>query len=382
MFIQDAVFPSLAATPHLTPSGPAAAGQGSDSCVVAEIAVAEYPAWHALLERSPDASIYSQPEYLAALCRAAGGRFRILTVSHGGELAGGVALYERRFEPGLVRCTATAPLSQRPGAASLRHEVSVAADVPRRGAMTALAGRLETMRYASVNLRSAGTVTDVRPFLLCGWQAVPSYSYVVPLDDLAGQWDRVEHNLRRLIKRCETRDKLQFTDDTDFDAFYRLHVSTLGRRGVGAYLPEPAFRQYFAELHAAGLARLFHARLPDGRSIATQLVLLGPNATSQTVSRGRRPAVPANGRARVPALACLRDPGGTRLSQQRPHGRRAQSRHAFQVAAGRPAHAVAGPEVAAKAACTRIGSSVTRSVGRVRRGLARVARRARGGAHA
>ena len=342
--------------------------------------VAEYPAWHALLAQSPDGSIYSQPEYLAALCRAAGGRFRILTVSHGGELAGGVALYER--DSSLGAFVAPRRLLYRNGLVLRRYDTKYPSQQTSRdvAAMTALAGKLEAMRYAYVNLRSTGTVTDVRPFLLRGWQAVPSYSYVVPLDDLAGQWDRVEHNLRRLIKRCETRDQLQFTDDTDFDAFYRLHVSTLGRRGVGAYLPEPAFRQYFAELHAAGLARLFHARLPDGRPIATQLVLLGPNATSQTVAAaGDQEFLKMGAHAFLrwrafETLAAL----GYRSNDLTDAALNPVTHFKSQLGGQLTSSLVLqSPQKPLYV----LGSSVTRSVGRIRRGLVRMARRARGGAH-
>src|SRR5258706_1911018 len=61
----------------------------------------EYDAWHALVAESPQGSVYSTPQYLAALCEAAGGRFRILAVRRGDDLAGGVAIYERPVEGGL-----------------------------------------------------------------------------------------------------------------------------------------------------------------------------------------------------------------------------------------------------------------------------------------
>lgn len=256
---------------------------------IAELPESEYPAWSRLLAQSPDGSVYSQPEYLDVLCRHAGGRFRILGASHAGELVGGIALYERDSSFG--RYVSPRLLLYYNGLVLRRYDTRYPSQQTSRdlGTGTLLAERLETMGYGSVNLRSTGTVADVRPFLARGWTAAPSYSYVVPLDDLPAQWDRVEQNLRRLIKRCSTRDHLQFTDDADFDSFYRLHVITLGRRGVGAYLPGPAFGQFFAALHGAGLARLYHARLPDGRAIASQLVLLGPNGTSHTVSAAGDP---------------------------------------------------------------------------------------------
>jgi hypothetical protein len=161
-----------------------------------------------------------------------------------------------------------------------------------------------------VILKSRGTVADVRAYLARGWQATPSYTYVVPVTDLRAQWQRVDGNLRRLIKRCTETDRLNFTDDTDFAAFFRLHSLTLGRRAVPTYLPEAAFRGFFERIHAAGLARLQHARLPDGTAIASQLVLLGTHRVSHTACAGMDPEY-----ARLGATAFLRWRGFESLAQ-------------------------------------------------------------------
>ena len=50
------------------------------------------------------------------------------------------------------------------------------------------------------------------------------------------------------------------------------------------YLPEDAFRRFVQALLEGGLGRLFHARLPDGRSIASQLVLVSRHPVSHTVA--------------------------------------------------------------------------------------------------
>ena len=56
---------------------------------------AAFPEWNRLLAKSAEGSVYSMPEYLDALCEAAGGKFRILAVRGGDDLLGGVGLYER-----------------------------------------------------------------------------------------------------------------------------------------------------------------------------------------------------------------------------------------------------------------------------------------------
>jgi hypothetical protein len=63
-----------------------------------------------------------------------------------------------------------------------------------------------------------------------------------------------------------------------------MHRQLHERKGAPLYLPEPAFERWFRRLQAAGLARLFHARLPDGRSIAAQITLLGSHPVTHTVS--------------------------------------------------------------------------------------------------
>lgn len=261
----------------------------SSGLETAELDPAEYPQWEALVAESPDGSIYSQAAYLEVLCRAAGGRYRVIGARRGEELVGGVVLYER---PSRFGAYVSPRLLLYFNGLVLRRwdsrypSIQTGRDI---AGMSALAEHIAGMGYGSVNLRSTPSVGDVRPFLVEGWTAQPSYTYLVSLADLEDQWGRVEQNLRRLVKRCGERDGLAVTDDTDFDAFYRLHELTLGRRDVAAYLPEAAFRRYFEALHAGGMARLFHARLPDGRAIASQLVLLASNRSSYTVSAGGDP---------------------------------------------------------------------------------------------
>lgn len=154
--------------------------------------------------------------------------------------------------------------------------------------MTAIADALRRGRYGSVALRCRSSITDVRPFLAAGWSAKPGYTYVVAIDDLDASWSRMEHNLRRLVQRCE-KEGYTITDSSDFDSFYRLHAATMARRELASYLSGPAFRQYFELLRERNLCRLFNAQLSDGRVAATQLVLLGPGRVCHTVAAAAHP---------------------------------------------------------------------------------------------
>jgi hypothetical protein len=142
---------------------------------------------------------------------------------------------------------------------------------------------VEEQGYASTVVKCRWPFADTRAFLKRGWRAVPTYTYIMPLSDLEQQWDFVDRNLRRLIRRCE-REGLSVSVDDDFDSFYRLHQQTHERKGSPIYLPENKFRAYFEQLHEAGIARLYQARLPNGTPIAAQLVLAGQQPTCETVS--------------------------------------------------------------------------------------------------
>lgn len=248
----------------------------------------EHARWNQFVAASADGSPYANTEYLEVLCAAAGGTFQVLVAEMAGELAGGIALYERPsrwgvyLEPRLLLqyngFVLRPARSQYPSEVTA-HNVKV---------LQALGGAVARRSYATCVVKSRATLADGRVFGQFGWKTWPTYTYVVPLDDLAAQWGLVEQNLRRLVKRAE-KEGLTVTEDDDFASFYRLHLDTHRRKGAPLYLPEAAFQAYVERLRALGLGRLFHARLPDGRSIASQLVLAGCHPVSHTVSASADP---------------------------------------------------------------------------------------------
>ena len=257
---------------------------------VVELAASDYPQWIGMNAASPGGSIYSDPRYLEVLCAATGDHFRVIAVRRAGELLGGIAVYEMRTSHG----TRAGPrgLLYYHGPVLRRLETSYPSEQTAAHAktMSALAGAMARRGYGAIVLKSPAAIADVRPFIDQGWSVRPSYTYVVPIADPPAQWLKVERNLRRLIKRCEERDGMVFSPDDDFEAFFALHGATLQRKQAAGYLPKAAFAAYFERLKQLGLAQIYHARLPDGRAVATQLVLLGPYTTSHTVCAGGDPA--------------------------------------------------------------------------------------------
>jgi hypothetical protein len=242
-----------------------------------------YDEWLRLVSESPDGSVYAVPRYLEVLSRTLGGRFSILVARRGGELEAGVALFESPSRWGTV--VVHRPLLYYNGVVVRRPSTRYPSEETARRlrALSALVEALGERGYARLTLHSPRSFSDARPFLAAGWTATPRYTYVVSVRDLEQAWSRIDQNLRRLVKRCE-REGMWAAEDDDFGSFYRLHCGTMDRKGRERYLSEGAFRRYVETLRADGLAHLYHARLPDGRAVATQLVLLGAGPVTHTAA--------------------------------------------------------------------------------------------------
>jgi hypothetical protein len=248
----------------------------------------DYEAWRAFVDSAPAGSIYSYPAYLEVLSRAAGGSFRVLAVLKGKEIHGGIALYEREAWGG--RVLSGRLLLYYNGFVLRRFDskypsVNASREV---AVLAALETWLSKERFALVNVRSRHPITDMRPFCGKEWSLRPTYSLLMDLDDKESAFRRIEQNQRRLIRRCLDRGATLSVDE-DFSAFYRMHRGTHERKGAPLYLAEPRFRAYFDALSRLGLCRLFHVRLPDGRPVASQLVLLGGHPVTHTVTAAADP---------------------------------------------------------------------------------------------
>lgn len=244
----------------------------------------EYARWTTLIGTSPGGSVYSQPDYVATLCKATGARFRVVVAERDGRILGGITLYERTSRLGLY--VHPRRLLYYNGVVLMPHESKYPSQQTSRDlqALSALEATLSNARYARLRIKSRA-LSDVRTFLQKGWSVEPTYTYVVDISDLEIAWTRVEKNLRRLIGRCQEHGVTVEVSE-DFDEFFRLHDETHVRRGIEHYLPQATFRNFFEELRAKGLCRLFHARMPDGGVAASQLVLTGVHPVTHTVAAG------------------------------------------------------------------------------------------------
>lgn len=247
------------------------------------LAEADYGNWNKFNSTAPSGSIYSTPEYLDVLCGATGGRFKIVAVEKGSEILGGAAVYEESSRFGSF--VSDRRLLYYNGIVLRDYDTKYPSVKMSRHLeiLDALETAMAAMPLGSFRIKSRAPFADPRLFIDRGWSATPAFSYVVKIKDTKAAWDRIEQNLRRLVDRC-TEQGIKLSDDDDFESFFRMHAQTHDRKGAPIYLPKDAFKKYFERLKSLNLCKLYQARMPDGRSIAAQIVLLGTHPVAHTVS--------------------------------------------------------------------------------------------------
>ncbi|WP_017296394.1 GNAT family N-acetyltransferase [Geminocystis herdmanii] len=247
----------------------------------------EYEAWTKFVCESPTGSVYSLPEYLEVLCTITGDSFRILAVFQGKELVGGVALYETWSTFSLVAVASPRPLLSYHSPVLRVYNTTYPSQIRARyvAILQALINKLSEIPYVYLNLSISHLINDMRPFLKVGWTVFPNYSYLVSLKDTQQVWQKMEQNLRRLVNRG-IKNNLVFTDDDDFDSFYKLYSDTYQRKGLSLYFSENKYRKYFELLREKNLCRLHQVRLDNGSSIGAFLILTSSHPVSNTVFAG------------------------------------------------------------------------------------------------
>ncbi|BAQ61778.1 predicted protein [Geminocystis sp. NIES-3708] len=247
----------------------------------------EYEKWTKFVCESPTGSVYSLPEYLEILCTVTGDRFRILAVFQGNELVGGIALYETWKFFSLVAVACPRLLLSYHSPVLRAYESNYPSHIRSKytAILRALIDKLSTLPYVYLNLTIFYLINDMRLFLEVGWEVSPVYGYMVSLKDTQQIWQKMEQNFRRLVNRG-IKNGFVFTEDDDFDSFYKWHLEASQRKNFSLYLPEDKYRQYFELLREKNLCKLHQVRLDNGKSIGAFLILTSSHPVSHTVCTG------------------------------------------------------------------------------------------------
>ena len=268
----------------------------ASSLEVTRLSEEDYGAWDDFVAaQARTGSIYSTARYLDILSRATDGTFSIAAIRDGDGFVAGMGLYQCRLHGHDV---ITRRMLLHYNGIVLKDDLLSLEGSPskRLAALDAFCTFLGRQPTAAVILNCRDAGQDFRPFLDRGWQVKPSYTIIVPTADSAQLWQRLDHNVKRLVRRAEAAG-CTVEPDNDFDALYRGHEEVHKRKGAPLYLSRATFQRYVEELVTARLGVIFTARLASGAPAAAQLVLLGQHRCSHTTCAGSHEAHLATGAA-------------------------------------------------------------------------------------
>lgn len=257
--------------------------------LIRPIKTSECDTWKKVVASSQDGSPYQLPEYLQSLAKATGSETRLIGIFEGDDpvLVGGIGLFCTRSA--LTRYASSRLLLYYNGPFIAKHAGMSDSRAERRRLrlLDALGRFLKTQDLDFVRFKVRFADADYRPLLSLGWKASPVYSYLMRTDNLDEQWNDIDPNLKRLIRRGE-KDGLLFSDAGNFDDFYAMHVETHDRKQSPIYMEKAKFEEFIATLVGSGIARLFEVRTPDGVAIASQLVLFSEHPVAHTLAASSR----------------------------------------------------------------------------------------------
>jgi hypothetical protein len=151
-----------------------------------------------------------------------------------------------------------------------------AGGVTRAAAIVSALAEALAERLAYVEFETHPAFGDVRPFLYAGWQVVPTYTHIWPMDDVDRAWRAMSQGKRRRIERA----RKQFTfgveeGDAVLDEYLPLHHQTV-RKFYWQPSPtwEAIFRRRFHWMRERDGCRLYTARTGTGELAGGELVLL------------------------------------------------------------------------------------------------------------
>ena len=254
----------------------------------------EFCIWDEFNETSESGSVYSSTHYLDALCTGVGGGFSVVVLEKGGNIQGGIAIYQasnrwgRFISPrtllpynGIVTTSMSSSYPSR--LESTLHQVQ-----------NELAAYLESRGEMDILIRSCPPTHDARVFTARGWKALPTYTYLVDITDIEVAWNIVDRKIKSQVRKARNLNYI-VTKSEDFDTFYSHHCLACEAKGFSPYMPRAAFRAFFEKLSKRGLATIYQVENAFGKSFASQLVLLGPWNTSHIVVAGSDRAHDADG---------------------------------------------------------------------------------------
>lgn len=204
-----------------------------------------------LASASQHSTIFHSPEWLKVVSCIDLRSVQILRVAQGQETIGVLPHVHLRHGPLRVILSPPAGLGMQYLGPLIPHFEGMKQD-KRERRLDAIAGavieHMRSTRSRLCQMRWTPGLADARAFQWQGFEALPRYSYVLPLSDEKSMWERLKQEARLHIKRHSEAISTSVGTDGDWSTFEDRTRARYADQGLTAPLPATYLRALRAEL--------------------------------------------------------------------------------------------------------------------------------------
>ena len=197
--------------------------------------------YRTLVSQSPLATAFHRPEWLALVEQVTGESVRLLRVLHGEETTAILPHVHSRWGPFRVLLSPPSRLGMQ-YLGPLIPDWSDLKQGKREERLNALAAavldHMRKTRVRSCRIRCTPELNDARAFQWSGFEAVPRYTYRVPVRDENAIWESMQRNVRSDIRRHEGALEVVPAMSHDWDAFENQLEDRYSQQGLRTPLPK------------------------------------------------------------------------------------------------------------------------------------------------
>jgi len=225
--------------------------------------------WDNLWKKSIGGRVYSSRVWLNTVSEIYGLELKLLGVFDGTELVGGVPLFIHRrrviIPPLMPYNSVILKLPETKYPYKKIHKT--------HQILFSLIEFFENhKRYSQINFTHTSDIKDIRPFVWKGWRVIPSYTYVLPIDNIEESRSKLSHNIRKNLKKS-VRNGIRIEESQEFDIIFNLFKLTFSRRRRWAPIDYTKLRSIFMVLLREGMAKLFVAFTKDGIPVSARVIM-------------------------------------------------------------------------------------------------------------
>lgn len=234
--------------------------------------------WDAFNAQSPQGSVFTSAEWLAAAAAAQGGRPVFLGVMKDGVLSAGVPFLE--IVKGPLK-KATIPILTPFGGMLFSPDPGKRRSEAEYFNMECAGLLIEELerRYSYSFLVHSPSFDDMRPFTWRRWSEKVRYTYIIDISDTDAVWDMMERRVRTVIRNAES--SLTLGGAIELDMFTVLYERIFGDRQKSLPVNSAVAGAMAGHVLKTGLGEM--RTVTDSRGTILSAMILVPDAISNRV---------------------------------------------------------------------------------------------------